>query len=52
MKKTTSQESDSSDENKLLDIKNQLRYRHAVFIKIKTDSEPKIVTIKFILILL
>lgn len=48
MKKTTSQETDDFDLHKLNAFKNQLDYKYAVFVKVRTDAKPDIETIKWV----
>lgn len=48
MKKTTSRESDDFDLRKLRAFRDQLGYKFAVFIKVRTDAEPTIETINWV----
>lgn len=48
MKKTTSQEEDNYDFNKLRAFKQQLGYRFAVFVKVKTDGRIGIDRIEWV----
>ena len=48
MKKTTSQENDNYDINKLEAFKNQLGYRFAIFIKIATGGEADVAYISWV----
>ncbi len=47
MKKTTSQELDKFDLRKLDAFKEQLGYKFAVFVKVRTDATPRIETISW-----
>jgi hypothetical protein len=48
MKKTSSQENDEYDYGKLRAFKNQLGYKYAVFLKVKTSSVVDIDTIDWV----
>ena len=48
MKKTTSQETDDFDLHKLKAFRDQLGYKYAVFVKVRTDAEPAIETINWV----
>jgi hypothetical protein len=48
MKKTTSQESDDFDLHKLKAFRDQLGYKFAVFVKVRTNAEPAIETINWV----
>ncbi len=48
MKKTTSQETDDFDLHKLKAFRDQLGYKFAVFVKVRTDAEPAIETINWV----
>lgn len=48
MKKTTSQETDDYDLEKLHAFKEQLRYQFAIFVKVRTGGAPSIESVKWI----
>lgn len=48
MKKTTSQETDDFDLLKLDAFKNQLGYKFAVFVKVRTNVEPAVEAINWV----
>lgn len=48
MKKTTSQETDDFDLHKLRAFRDQLGYKFAVFVKVRTNAEPAIETINWV----
>ena len=48
MKKTTSQETDDYDLEKLHAFKEQLRYQFAIFVKVRTGGAPSIESVQWI----
>lgn len=48
MKKTTSQEEDAYDLEKLDAFKKQLRYQYAIFVKVKTGGAPTIDSVQWV----